>query len=314
MTLRTMLTAAGTVLALAGLAGPALAACPPPPASPDPARAAAAARTDRGPLWRLERDGRTSWLYGTLHVGRAEWAVPGPAVRAALAASDVLALEIDPGDPAVGAGLAAGPAEPPLPPALQARLRRQVQAACLPEHALAALPAAMQVMVLSLLEARWAGLELAHAQEHVLARHARAAGRPVVALETVALQMKALVPEGEDATAAVVEGTLAQLESGHGRAIVARLAAAWESGDLATLEDYEGWCECARTEEERAALRALNDERNPGLAEGIEALHAKGQRVFAAVGALHMTGPQALTRLLAAKGFKVERSPRTMAR
>ena len=33
---------------------------------------------DRGFLWKLEKDGRTSWLYGTVHVARLEWAFPGP--------------------------------------------------------------------------------------------------------------------------------------------------------------------------------------------------------------------------------------------
>ena len=54
-------------------------------------------------------------------------------------------------------------------------------------------------------------------------------------------------------------------------------------------------------------MRALNDERNPALAERIDALHSEGRPLFAAVGALHMTGPQSLLRLLAARGFRIER-------
>jgi len=123
----------------------------------------------------------------------------------------------------------------------------------------------------------------------------------------VAQQKKALVP-GEDGPAlALIEQTLAQLEAGSGRSAVARLASAWERGDLATLENHEQWCDCVRNDEERAAMRALNDERNPALAERIDAVHREGRRLFAAVGALHMTGPQSLPRLLAARGFRVER-------
>jgi hypothetical protein len=89
--------------------------------------------------------------------------------------------------------------------------------------------------------------------------------------------------------------------------MLGRLVAAWERGDLEALEDYPRWCECAHDEAERALLRRLNDERNPHLARGIAELHLRGRRVFAAVGALHMTGPQALPRLLQAQGFSVER-------
>ena len=58
---------------------------------------------------------------------------------------------------------------------------------------------------------------------------------------------------------------------------------------MAELADYERWCECAVGAEDRALLARVNDERNPGLAEGIDALHRDGRKLLAAVGALHMT-------------------------
>jgi uncharacterized protein YbaP (TraB family) len=295
------LLALGTPLVVA-------APCPPPPVLPTAAQLQAAQAQDRGLLWRLQRDGRTSYLYGTLHVGRPEWMLPGPRVAAALAGSPVLALEIDPADAASQGELAAGDkAAAQLPPALQARLARQVAAACLPEGALDSLAPAMQAVVLSVLEARWAGLDPAYAQELALTLNARAAGHRVVALETVAQQMQLLVPGQAQAAQAMVEQALAQLESGTARSTIGRLARAWETGDLAALEAYTSWCDCVHDDKDRAALRALNDERNPALAAGIDALHRQGGPVFAAVGALHMTGPAALPRLLAARGFTVER-------
>jgi uncharacterized protein YbaP (TraB family) len=104
----------------------------------------------------------------------------------------------------------------------------------------------------------------------------------------------------------LLEQSLQQLEDQSGRRVL-RLARAWEAGDLATLENYEAWCDCGADAAERDFMRRLNDERNPRLADGIEARHAQGQRVFAAVGALHMTGPAALPRLLRERGFKLER-------
>jgi len=289
--------------------------CPPAPAVPDAAQLRAAQAQDRGLLWRLERDGRTSYLYGTVHVGKPEWRAPGPQVAAALAGSEVLALEIDPTAPptpeaasaVTGAASAAGAAALVLPAELQARLARQVAAACLRDGAFGGMHPAMQVVVLALLDARWLGLDPGLAQEQTLAQRARAEGRRVVALESVAQQAALLVPAVAEAALAQVEQALVQLEDGSGRATLARLVQAWETGDLATLEDHALWCQCVRTDEERALLRRLNDERNPALADGITALHAEGRPVFAAVGALHMTGPAALQRLLAARGFQVGR-------
>ena len=56
---------------------------------------------DRGLLWRIDKDGQTGWLYGTLHVGRPAWASPGPRVHQALREADTVALELDLADPAV---------------------------------------------------------------------------------------------------------------------------------------------------------------------------------------------------------------------
>ena len=117
----------------------------------------------------------------------------------------------------------------------------------------------------------------------------------------------ATLPTDDGETLKLVEETLDQLERGRLRPVLVRLSAAWERGDLDELETYERWCECADTEEERAFMRRLNDERNPALAQRIDALHGQGRRVFAAVGALHMTGARGLPRLLAERGYVVER-------
>jgi uncharacterized protein YbaP (TraB family) len=146
-----------------------------------------------------------------------------------------------------------------------------------------------------------------HALEQALSAQARTLGRRVISLETVAQQTRALVPDDEAEARSLLEQSLQQLEDESARRVLQRLSVAWEQGDLATLEDYEKWCECVATEIDRGFMRQLNDERNPVLADGIEAQHRQGKRVFAAVGALHMTGPQSLQVLLAQRGFRVER-------
>lgn len=265
---------------------------------------------DRGLLWRLTRDGRESWLFGTLHVGRLAWAAPGPAVREALRGSDLIALEIDVLEPrtsqALQVALAAAPTATP-PPALQQRLARLVERACLPPKTSEQMPALMLALQLSLLEARREGLEPFFAQEIILGMAARASRKPVVSLETVEGQVSALVPKDREALLRDIDRALALIERGQARGMMRRLAQAWADGDLETLAAYEQWCDCIVDEHDRASFARLNDQRNPHLARRIAELHGDGQRVFAAVGALHMTGPLALPRLLADAGFRVER-------
>ena len=283
---------------------PVHAICPPAlPTQPD----SAAAPRDRGVLWRATRDGRTVYLFGTLHVGKPNWRKLGPLTSAALRASDVLALEVDPSDPALIKAMADSRPPQPLPDELQARLTKAFERACLSTDALATLHPVLQATTLTVMEARWLGMDSSYAMEQVLAAQVRALGRRVVALESVATQIQALVPDDEAEARALLDQSLLQLEDRSARRVLERLATVWDQGDLAGLEDFGNWCECAATDADRASMRKLNDERNPPLADGIENQHRQGKRVFAAVGALHMTGPQGLPLLLAQRGFKVER-------
>lgn len=286
--------------------------CPPAakPPSPEALQAAQARASDRGLLWRLSKDGRQAYLYGSIHVGKLDWAIPGPKLAAALQDSDMLALELDPADPAVqqqmSAGLSLRRLEPDAP--LRQRLDRHEAKACLPKGSLATIPhPLMQAFTLTLVEARREGLDPAYAQEQVLSGMAHSVQRPVVSLETVELQLDALLPREPAEAMEATSELLDLLEQGKARPVLKRLAEAWERSDLDTLANYEQWCECARNAAERAQLQRLNDARNPHLAERIDALIQAGHRPFAAVGALHMTGPQALPRLLERRGYQLER-------
>lgn len=295
-----------TLLLTLALVGGAHAACPPQPPVPTAKQAAAwAARApDRGPLWRISRGGHSSYLFGSLHVGKPDWAYPGPALRAAWAATEVLAVELDPADVAPALA-AAGPAAP-LPPALAQGVAAQAEAACLPPALLSPLPAMLQLSLLTLMEARRDGFDAGFGQDLMLLARARAEGRPVRSLETVQEQMAALAPEPAERDE-VLAGALQQLQQGQVRRPLRQLAEAWQRGDLRTLADYPRWCGCADTPAERAWFKRVNDDRNGPLADRIAALHGAGQRLLVAVGALHMSGPQALPRLLAERGFTVER-------
>ncbi|RZJ11178.1 MAG: TraB/GumN family protein [Rubrivivax sp.] len=291
-------------LLLALLVGSAHAACPPQlaPASADQAADWAVKAPDRGLLWRISRGGHSSYMFGSLHIGKVDWAYPGPALREAWRQTDVLAVELDPAD--VGPALAALPVKR-LPAALAKRVDAQAQAACLPAGVLAALPAMLQLSTLTLLEARRDGFDALFGQDWMLLTLAKAESRPVQSLESVADQLAALEPKPAELPA-VVDGALRQIQRGQLRAPMRKLAEAWNRGDLKTLADYPRWCGCANSATERAWLKRVNDDRNGPLAERIDELHGAGQRMLVAVGALHMSGPQALPKLLAERGFTVE--------
>ena len=300
--------AALCVLALAQSALAAPADCPPaaqPLTAESFARAVPHAK-DRGVLWSITRDQRESFLYGTLHVGREEWMAPGPSLRRVLRETDVMALELDPLDPQVQRQLADAMAnhKRKLPAPLKARLKAALESQCLEA---AQEPSELQLMVLVLTLGARDGLSPMFGSEILLSAMAQALRRPVVSLESAALQLSALTAGSEADAAQYIEDTLNDIEQGKVRPVLVKTATIWEKGDAAQLGTYADWCECVNTEAERRFLARLLDDRNPGLAEGIDALHMQGRKVLAAVGAMHMMGPNGLLALLTRRGYEVRR-------
>jgi uncharacterized protein len=302
------LTIVGLCSAATSFAAPA--SCPPQAQAPsrELMQKAQQQATDRGLLWRISRDGRDSYLYGTIHAGRPEWFALGPRTEVSLSRTGVLALEINVTDPAVLAALREamqGPSRA-LPAELLQSLRSAWAAECLPAADLEQGAAEVLVTQLAVAQAQRQGLFPLYGAESVLLMRSLRTERPVVGLESVQTQLSALMARSDDEAATMVREMLAELQRPRAARSMERLTRAWEAGDLKDLEAYADWCDCLHTPTERETYARLVDGRNPGMAEAIGRLHANVS-VFAAVGALHMVGPKGLPALLEARGFKVQR-------
>ena len=268
------------------------------------------AAKDRGALWTIAKDGRTSYLYGTIHIGRMEWAFPGPKLMSALMNTGVLAIEVDITAPDTRQEMMAAMAAAPqltLADADRARLARLAESECLPPGALDALHPVMQAISYSSLIGRRDGLHADFAQEFMLMGFAKAADRPVISLESIGLQMDVLIPDDAATARMAFDETLHELEAPDARSKLQHTADVWERGDLEAMDTIEEACQCQPTPQQREFYLAMNDGRNPGLARRIAEEHAKGVPVLAAVGILHMTGDKAIPKLLAEMGFEVTR-------
>lgn len=264
---------------------------------------------DHGFLWRISKDGRSSYLYGTIHAAREDWMYPGPTIVDAIRGSDLVALELDILDPTIQQRLAAsiGSARAePLPPALLRRLEQRRAVECVDAAVWGKFAPEFQVASLTVLAARRDGFDPAYAIDLVLAGLARNLDKPVVSLETPEAQMQAMQMPTQAETVAFVDDALKDLEAGRARPMLNRIAKVWVEGNYAELSNYARWCECLRTRSERAAMKRLLDDRNPGLAASIDVLHSGGKQVFAAVGSLHMIGPNGLPALMKKRGYKIE--------
>lgn len=286
--------------------------CPAPAKAPTREQAMEGMKTakDRGALWTIRKDGRTSYLYGTVHIGRMEWLYPGPKLTTALRNTGLLAIEVDLMAPDMREEMMAAMAEAPklkLTKADRARLKALAEAECVPPRTFDALHPIMQAYTYSSLIGRRDGYYAEYAQEFMLTGFARAAQRPVVSLESIGLQMSVLIPRDPALARAAFDESLKELEAPDARIKLRYTVDAWERGDLEAMDTIEEACQCVPTEEQRRSFVALNDDRNTGLARRIAEEHDKGVPVLAAVGLLHMTGDKAIPKLLAGMGFEVAR-------
>jgi uncharacterized protein YbaP (TraB family) len=162
-----------TAIALPGYAD-AGAGCPSAAEQPTPEmmQTAKLNARDHGFLWRISKDGRTSFLYGTMHVGKFDWVFPGASVMQALRATDTVALELDMLDAGIQNRLVMGMAtlhSSALPESLAKHMRQQAESACVPYEAIAKLSPEMQIDMLTVMVARREGLDASYATDAVLA-------------------------------------------------------------------------------------------------------------------------------------------------
>lgn len=286
--------------------------CPPVEAQPTPEMIQGATRNarDHGFLWRISKDGHASYLYGTMHVGKLDWSVPGPQVMRALFSSDTVALELDVLDPDIRSRIASGLVTMhtmALPASLDKRMRQQADVECIPFDELAKLSPEFQITTLMMQDGRWDGLDASYAIDGVLAGIGHTAKKDMVSLETPESQLQLLQMQDAQETITFVEESLDELETGRSRKLLKRIAAMWADADYTGMAHYDEWCDCLNSESQRKLMKRMLDDRNPKLAERIDALHASGKRVFVAVGSLHMFGTSGLPLLMQNHGYRVER-------
>lgn len=267
----------------------------------------------RGALYQIQHEGRTAWLFGTVHVGRPEFAPLGGAVERALAQADRLVLELDIRDNAPlqramgkyglyqeGDGIERHVAADTL-----AQLQRTLAGFGIELANVRRMRPWMVANLLMGLDLDRNGYHRQYAAEYILL--AGAAGKPVRELETVEYQMS-LFDGMDDALQEVyLREALAELESGQALSKARVLIETWAAADRVTLEAH---CRAMLEEETKTAeftRRVLLGERNPGMANKVEALLREEGSSFVGVGMLHLLGEDGLPALLRQRGYRVER-------
>jgi uncharacterized protein YbaP (TraB family) len=261
------------------------------------------------------RDGDTEiTLFGTIHAlpNGTDWL--SPAVAARLDAADTLVLEaILPDDPQALMPLIA---EIGMPPGLKP-LAERVPAEAVPKLTAAAVAAGVPMAVLDRMESWLAavtlgdaalqglGVNAAAGAEAQLTARARAQKKPIIGLETAEQQLRFFdgLPQADQT--AMLLATIDDVADA--KADMTRMVTLWQAGDVdAIAQDFDADMRATPLLRQRLLVA-----RNINWANWLAAVMQRPGKLFVAVGAGHIGGPDGLLAQLRARGLTPEPLPAT---
>lgn len=277
---------------------------------------AADVAASRGALFKVTDKGNALYLYGTMHVGRADFYPLEPRIRAALAAAPTLVLEIDMGgDPAaVAAAIQQHGMFPPgspgyagLAPERRQRIEEALRKQGLEPAAVAQLKPWMLMTMLAVFDTVKLGYDPALGVDDHLATLARKGKTRIAELETMQYQAALLNRLPIEEQWRLLEETLENMASGRQLRETREMLEAYERADQRALDSLMQRVETDTSVTGKFMRDILLDERNGPMADKVAALLARENNAVVAVGLLHLLGQRGLPELLRKRGIKVER-------
>ncbi len=271
---------------------------------------------NHGALFKVQQGGHTLYLFGTIHVGAADFYPLEPRISAALKKAPVLALEIDPlGDqqPLLRAvqrhGMLArgGPAGPELSADWRQRLDRLLKQYNIEPETVAAMKPWLLASLLTVSEFSAQGYEAALAVDAHLSRQAHGRGQKVIELESAESQMALFDQMSAAEQLVFLQEAIAGIEDKEQANQAREIADAWRKADVIALDALALKAGMDDSFSGRFVQKVLLDGRNPTLADGMARLMARENNSVAAIGILHLIGNGSVPELLRKRGMAVER-------
>lgn len=302
--------AAGLILALLQAAPVSAQDAAAPPPAPAPAQTVVPAVGDGPALWSIRDADSTLWLFGTVHILRADTPWGSAEVDAAFDSADEIWFEIANLDDQAAAvplvqqhGLSP---DRPLSSLLTAEDIAELELAAASIGSSAAqmepLRPWLAAITLSVAPLSRAGYQPGSGAEMILLTRARAAGKPIRGLETFESQLGMLAGLSDAVQVELLRSTLDDFEEAP--TLFDALVTGWATGDVEAIDRL-----VVRDMEQEAPelYDAILVRRNTDWADQIQALLAGSGTAFIAVGGGHLVGDDSVQALLQARGVEVRR-------
>lgn len=275
-------------------------------ASPQPSAAIA-----KPALWSVSDPDTTIYLFGTIHLLPADYAWKSAALEQVIESADTLVVEtiVDTKNPhelvAALSKLGYSQGLPPIAERVDPSRRPLLEAAIaktgLPRPVFDRMETWTAAFTLLGVQFKELGLQGQHGVEQTLRDSFGAAGKPVGQLESNIEQLGFFDTLPEEAQRGLLEGAIAAPEEMRGD--FSEMLRGWSSGDVDAIAETFN-----RSLAESPALReALLERRNANWSRWIANRLQKPGKVFVAVGAGHLAGPDSVQQLLERQGYTVRR-------
>ena len=277
--------------------------------------AAVSAVPRRGALYRVRHAGKTSYLFGTVHVGKQGYFPLEPEVTEALAASSTLVVELDvrenePFQLALAKYARYAPGDSirnHLSPASMMVLDGALRKANIPLSSVEGYKPWLVANILVGMEIERHGYQRSNGVEQFLLATAKQQSKAVHELESADYQLSLFDTLDDAEQEKYMLENLAELASGVALKKSAGLVDAWSVADAPAMA--AAWRELTSGDSVSAAFmdRTLLGKRNPEMANSIVNIMQTDQTAFVGVGLLHLIGEQGVPQLLRARGYDVEK-------
>lgn len=266
----------------------------------------------RGALYRVHHEGKTSYLFGTIHVGKQDFFPLEPEVTEALAKSSTLVLELDVrSSEAYYSALARHGQYPAgqtlrdhLSPAALARLQLALDKVKLPLRSVEHYRPWVVANILVGQEIEKSGFNRGLGVETYLLSSARK--KPLLELENADYQLGLFGALDDAQQEAYLLENIDEIENGAALRKSAGLVEAWSAADASRIAALTHELTTGDTVSARFMDRTLLGKRNPEMAASIEAIMRKGD-AFIGIGLLHLVGDNGVPALLRQHGYQVEK-------
>ncbi|MGZ3159844.1 MAG: TraB/GumN family protein [Burkholderiaceae bacterium] len=281
------------------------------PAAPAVTEAATAAH--RGTLYRVSHKGNTSYLFGTIHVGKPAFYPLGAEVMQAFSKASKVAFEMDlenakaiqDGMQKYGMYKTGDSLKNHLPADTLAKLKLALEKANLPMENFMQMKPWVLADVLMVFTLEQSGYDREHGIEEFLLKQAKQQKKQVIGLESADFQFSLFDGLNEQEQTQFLGEVLDEIEDGKARKETDDLAEAWSKADAKELTRLMNETLSEKTVSSEFTKRVLLDQRNPGMATRIEGLLKHDKLTFVGVGLLHLIGEKSVPALLRQRGYVV---------